>query len=114
MVSRCIPDCPRKKGTEKFYKWYKEQYKQYNDDEIEIPIQAMTKDEQQDPIRTTWCREERNKTVTEVSFKCEYCGKTFVSENSPAVHICEKKRRHLAKDTKQNSNLHLDVSQTVL
>ena len=27
------------------------------------------------------------------------------------VHICEKKRRHLAKDTKQNSNLHLDVSQ---
>lgn len=40
---------PGKKGTEKpFYKWYKEQYKQYNDDEIEILIQAMTKDEQRD------------------------------------------------------------------
>ena len=62
----------------------------------------MTKEEQQDPIRTTWCREERNKTVTEVSFKCEYCGKTFVRENSLAVHLREKKRRHLAKDTKQN------------
>ena len=80
-------DCPRKKGTEPFYKWYKEQYKQYNDDEIEIPIQAMTKDEQQDPIRTTWCREERNKTVTEVSFKCEYCGKTFVLRVICGTHM---------------------------
>jgi len=37
-----------------------------------------------------------------VKYVCEYCKKTFVRENSLAVHMCEKKRRHLAKDKKQN------------
>lgn len=37
-----------------------------------------------------------------MKFVCEYCKKSFVRENSLAVHICEKKRRHLNKDAKQN------------
>jgi hypothetical protein len=37
-----------------------------------------------------------------VIYTCGYCKKTFKRENSLAVHICEKKRRHLEKDTKQN------------
>jgi len=34
------------------------------------------------------------------SFKCDYCGKTFVKEKTLAVHVCEKKRRHLARNDK--------------
>lgn len=37
-----------------------------------------------------------------MSFTCEYCGKAFKRENSIAVHVCEPKRRHINKDTKQN------------
>ena len=95
------------------YKWYKEQYKQYNDDEILLLIQAMTK-ELKDMLEQHGVEKKEIKTVTEVSFVCEYCGKTFKRENSTAVHICEKKRRHLAKDTKQNSTRHIDVFSTVL
>ena len=28
-----------------------------------------------------------------MTFKCEYCNKTFKKENTIAVHMCEKKRR---------------------
>ncbi len=33
-----------------------------------------------------------------MSFVCEYCKKTFVKETSIEVHMCEPKRRRLAKD----------------
>ena len=36
----------------------------------------------------------------ELNFKCEYCGKYFAKEKTLIVHICEKKRRHLAKNEK--------------
>lgn len=34
------------------------------------------------------------------SYKCNYCGKTFAKEKTLAVHVCEKKRRHLARSEK--------------
>ena len=34
------------------------------------------------------------------SFKCDYCGKEFVKEKTLAVHVCEQKRRYLAKNEK--------------
>ena len=36
----------------------------------------------------------------ELNFKCEYCGKLFAKEKTLFVHICEQKRRHLAKNEK--------------
>ena len=33
-------------------------------------------------------------------FVCQYCGHGFVQEKTLAVHVCEQKRRHLAKDEK--------------
>ncbi len=36
----------------------------------------------------------------ELSFKCEHCGKAFAKEKTLFVHICEQKRRFLAKDEK--------------
>ena len=36
-----------------------------------------------------------------VGFKCEYCSKTFKRENTMAVHMCERKRRHMSKDDKE-------------
>lgn len=36
----------------------------------------------------------------ELNFKCEFCGKLFAKEKTLFVHICEQKRRHLAKDEK--------------
>jgi len=33
-------------------------------------------------------------------FTCQFCGNGFVQEKTLAVHICEQKRRHLAKDEK--------------
>jgi len=34
------------------------------------------------------------------NFKCGYCDKVFVKEKTLAVHVCEKKRRHLARGEK--------------
>jgi hypothetical protein len=34
----------------------------------------------------------------ELNYKCEYCGKPFAKEKTLAIHICEQKRRHLAKN----------------
>lgn len=36
----------------------------------------------------------------ELNFKCEYCGKKFAREKTLVVHVCEKKRRHLARNEK--------------
>jgi len=36
----------------------------------------------------------------ELSFKCEFCGKLFAKEKTLFVHVCEQKRRNLAKDEK--------------
>lgn len=33
-------------------------------------------------------------------YTCQYCNKEFMQEKTLAVHICEQKRRHLAKDEK--------------
>lgn len=33
-----------------------------------------------------------------LNYKCGYCGKPFAKEKTLAVHICEQKRRHLAKN----------------
>ncbi len=37
--------------------------------------------------------------MTEV-FKCEYCKKVFKRESTLAVHMCERKRRYMAKEDK--------------
>ena len=37
-----------------------------------------------------------------MTFNCKYCKNTFVKETTLMSHMCEKKRRHLAKDDKQN------------
>lgn len=37
-----------------------------------------------------------------MTYKCKYCGKDFVRESTLAGHLCENKRRVLAKDLKQN------------
>jgi len=34
------------------------------------------------------------------SFKCNHCGKSFVKESTLLVHVCEKKRRFLARKEK--------------
>jgi len=36
----------------------------------------------------------------ELNYNCEYCGKKFAKEKTLAVHVCEQKRRHLAKNEK--------------
>lgn len=33
-----------------------------------------------------------------MSYKCEYCKKSFAKESTIAVHMCEQKRRHMSKD----------------
>jgi len=33
-------------------------------------------------------------------FKCGYCNKSFKRENTLAVHLCERKRRHMNKEEK--------------
>lgn len=35
-----------------------------------------------------------------MTYKCEYCGKSFARERTLSVHMCEKKRRHLSKSDK--------------
>ena len=37
-----------------------------------------------------------------MTYKCRYCQKEFVRESTLASHLCENKRRMLAKDEKQN------------
>ena len=37
-----------------------------------------------------------------MSFECKYCKKKFVKETTLMSHMCEQKRRNLAKDDKQN------------
>lgn len=37
-----------------------------------------------------------------MTYKCRYCQKDFVRESTLAKHLCEQKRRVLAKDEKQN------------
>lgn len=32
-------------------------------------------------------------------YKCEHCGKTFAKESTLSIHVCEYKRRWLAKDS---------------
>lgn len=34
----------------------------------------------------------------ELNYKCEHCGKLFAKEKTLFVHICEQKRRYMAKD----------------
>ena len=34
-------------------------------------------------------------------YQCKYCGSAFTREKTLAVHMCEKKRRHLQKDEKR-------------
>ena len=34
----------------------------------------------------------------ELNYKCEHCGKKFAKESTLVIHVCEKKRRHLAKN----------------
>lgn len=36
----------------------------------------------------------------QLNYKCEYCGKPFAKEKTLFVHVCEQKRRHLAKTEK--------------
>lgn len=35
-----------------------------------------------------------------MTFKCGFCKKSFKKESTLAVHICEKKRRHMVRDNK--------------
>ena len=37
-----------------------------------------------------------------MSYKCKYCNKSFAKETTLISHMCEQKRRALAKDDKQN------------
>jgi hypothetical protein len=37
-----------------------------------------------------------------MSFKCKYCKKDFAKETTLVSHMCEQKRRNLAKDDKEN------------
>jgi len=37
-----------------------------------------------------------------MTYKCKYCGKDFAKESTLIRHLCEQKRRVLAKDEKQN------------
>jgi len=36
----------------------------------------------------------------DLNYKCEFCGKKFAKEKTLIVHVCEKKRRYLARDEK--------------
>jgi len=40
------------------------------------------------------------KQSMELNFKCEHCGKKFAKEKTLLVHVCEKKRRYLARNEK--------------
>ena len=36
----------------------------------------------------------------QLNYKCDYCGKAFAKEKTLFVHVCEPKRRHMAKNEK--------------
>ena len=36
----------------------------------------------------------------QLNYKCDYCGKVFAKEKTLFVHVCEPKRRHMAKNEK--------------
>jgi len=38
----------------------------------------------------------------ELNYKCEHCGKKFAKEKTLIVHVCEKKRRYLARTEKHS------------
>ncbi len=40
--------------------------------------------------------------VDKIIYKCQFCGNKFMQEKTLAVHICEQKRRYLAKDEKSS------------
>ena len=54
-----------------------EQYREYNDDEILLLIDGMSKEELKDMFEQHNMEAQRDKEVVEVSFVCEYCGKAF-------------------------------------
>ena len=37
-------------------------------------------------------------TAVSKPYACQHCGAGFMKENTLAVHMCEQKRRYLAKD----------------
>lgn len=39
-------------------------------------------------------------TAVDKPYVCQYCGSAYVKESTLAVHMCEQKRRHLAKSEK--------------
>jgi hypothetical protein len=39
-------------------------------------------------------------SAVEKPYVCQYCGSGYVKESTLAVHMCEQKRRHLARDEK--------------
>ena len=41
-------------------------------------------------------------SLVPMTYKCRYCNKDFVRENTLMSHLCEKKRRMIDKDLKQN------------
>lgn len=41
-------------------------------------------------------------SLVQMTYKCRYCAKDFVKETTLMSHMCERKRRFLAKDDKQN------------
>lgn len=41
-----------------------------------------------------------NNILVEQPFACKYCSKKFIQEKTLFTHVCEKKRRYLAKDDK--------------
>jgi len=38
--------------------------------------------------------------LVEQQFTCQYCSKKFMQEKTLAVHVCEQKRRALARNEK--------------
>jgi len=38
--------------------------------------------------------------IVNKTYSCQFCGNKYTQEKTLAVHICEQKRRYLAKDEK--------------
>ena len=43
---------------------------------------------------------ENVKVVNEKDHECNYCGRSFTSERTLSVHMCEQKRRHMMQNEK--------------